>query len=72
MNLAYAEMQMCLASIFLRFGSGGIEGVKMEGDEGVLGLFETDLGDVEIQGDGFVPLAREGSLGVRMKVKSCE
>lgn len=63
---------MCLASIFLRFGSGGMGGVKMEGDEGVLELFETDLGDVEIQGDGFVPLAREGSLGVRVKVKSGE
>ena len=41
-NLAYAEMYLCLAGIFSRFGSGGINGVKMEGDEGVLELFEQD------------------------------
>ena len=35
-NLAYAEMKMCLASIFLQFGSGGKEGVRMQGDEEVL------------------------------------
>lgn len=69
-NLAYAEMYMCLAAIFTRFGSGGKEGVRMKGDEGVLELFETGLRDVEVQADGFVPLAAEGSQGVRIKVRS--
>ena len=67
MNLAYAEMKICLASIFRRFGS---ETVRMEGDEGVLELFETGVEDVEIVRDAFVPLAKEGSLGVRIRVRS--
>ena len=66
-NLAYAEMKICLAAIFRRFGS---ESVRMEGDEGILELFETGVEDVEVVGDGFVPLAKEGSLGVRIRVRS--
>ena len=66
-NLAYAEMKICLAAIFRRFGS---ESVRMEGDEGVLELFETGVEDVEVLRDAFVPLAREGSLGVRIRVRS--
>ena len=69
-NLAYAEMYLCLAGIFSRFGSGGDDGVRMKGDEGVLKLFETGLRDVEIHADGFVPLPAEGSLGVRIQVRS--
>jgi len=69
-NLAYAEMYMCLAAIFRRFGSGGEKGVREAGDEGVLELFETGLADVEIAADGFVPLPAEGSKGIRIKVRS--
>ena len=69
-NLAYAEMYLCLAAIFSRFGSGGKEGVRMQGDEGVLELFETGLRDVEVQADGFIPLAAEGSEGIRIRVRS--
>lgn len=54
--MASAEMKICLAAIFLTFGLGA---VRMEGDEGVLGLFGTVVEDVEVVGDGFVPLARE-------------
>lgn len=68
-NLAYVEMYLCLFAIFRRFGSGGPDGVSMDGDEGVLELFETGLGDVEVHGDGFVPLVAEGSQGVRIKVR---
>ena len=53
-NLAYAEMYLCLAAIFRRFGSGSKQGVRMEGDEGVLELYETGLGDVEVKADGFI------------------
>ena len=70
-NLAYAEMHLCLFALFSRFGSTGPDGgVRMEGDEGVLELFETKLGDVEVHGDGFVPLTAEGSQGVRVQVRS--
>ena len=68
-NLAYAEMYVCLSNIFRRFGSGGEKGFRLESDEGVLELWETDLTDVEIKGDGFVPLMKEGSKGVRIKVR---
>lgn len=66
-NLAYAEMKICLAAIFRKFGSGT---VRMEGDEGVLELFGTSAEDVEVVGDGFVPLPKAQSLGVRLKVRS--
>ena len=69
-NLAYAEMYLCLAAIFTRFGSGGKDEVRMEGDEGVLELFETGPKDVEIQADSFIPLAAEDSQGVRIRVRS--
>lgn len=68
-NLAYVEMYLCLSAIFRRFGSAGANGVRDEGDEGVLELFETGLSDVEIAADGFVPLPAEGSKGIRIKVK---
>ena len=70
-NLAYAELYLCLFGIFSRFGSRGPHGeLRMDGDEGVLELFETGPSDVEIHADRFVPSAAEGSLGVRIKVRS--
>jgi cytochrome P450 len=69
-NLAYAEIYLCLFAIFSRFGSRGPYGdVRMEGDEGVLELFETGVRDVEVHADAFVPLAAEGSQGIRIKVR---
>lgn len=69
-NLAYAEMYVCLAAIFSRFGSGGEQGIRAATDEGVLELFETSLADIETARDGFRPLPAEGSKGVRIKVRS--
>ena len=69
-NLAYAELFICLSSLFKRFGSGGADGVRYEGDEGVFELYETGIEDVRIVADGFVPLAKKGSKGVRLVVKS--
>ncbi|MCJ1434051.1 hypothetical protein MMC27_003417 [Xylographa pallens] len=69
-NLAHAEMNLMLAAIFRRFGSGGKNGVRAEDDEGVLELWKTGLEDVEIEADGFIPLTQEGSKGVRIRVKS--
>ena len=70
MNLAYAELYIGLSAVFGRFGSGGDNGVRDPGDEGVLDLFETGLSDVELARDYFLPFAAEGSQGVRIKVKS--
>lgn len=70
-NLAYAEIYLCLAAIFRRFGSGGENGVRGDDDEGVLSLFETDLEDVETAADFVVPAPVEGSKGVRIKVEFC-
>ncbi|MCJ1311414.1 hypothetical protein MMC25_005085 [Agyrium rufum] len=73
-NLAYAEMYTALAAIFGRFGSttpkGGKKGggVRFETDEGVLQLWETGKDDVEMREDAFIPLAKEGSQGIRIKV----
>ena len=64
-NLAYAEMYIALAGIFRRWGSADY---REDGDEGVLELWETEIGDVEIARDGFVPMARDGSKGIRIKV----
>lgn len=70
-NLAYTEIYLCLFAIFSRFGSRGPHSdLRMDGDEGVLELFETGPSDVEVHADGFVPLPAEGSQGVRIKVSS--
>lgn len=71
MNLAYAEIYLCLFKVFSSFGSEGPNGgVRMEGDKGVLELFETDLSDVELYADGFVVLPKKGSKGIRIRVRS--
>lgn len=68
-NLAYAEIYLCLAAVFRRFGSGGENGVRDKGDEGVLELFETSYKDVKTAADLFVGLPAKGSKGIRTKVK---
>lgn len=65
MHLAFAEMHLCLSAIWRRWGSTE---VRMDGDEGVLELYETTLKDVEIQGDNFLPLVQKGSKGIRVRV----
>jgi len=65
MNLAWAEMHLWVSSVFRRFGS---QVIRFEGDEGVLELVETDLEDVRIVADRFVPIVKEGSNGVRVRV----
>ncbi|KAL8787770.1 MAG: hypothetical protein Q9195_007639 [Heterodermia aff. obscurata] len=65
-NLAHAELYCCVARLFRIFGS---KEVRFENDEGYLELWETDVDDVRTVADGFVPLVKEGSKGVRIKVK---
>ena len=54
-NLATAEIQLCLATLFQRF--------EFE-------LFETDVSDVTVVHDFFLPSARLDSKGVRVRVKA--
>ena len=76
-NLAYAEMYLCLAAIFRRFGCpsldkgecGGEDGREgIDDDEGKLELFETGPRDVEISADYFVPMRAADSKGIRIRV----
>lgn len=67
MNLAYAEMYLWLAAVYRRFGS---KEVRFGSDEGVLELVDTDLSDVEIVADRFVPVVKSDSKGVRVRVLS--
>lgn len=67
MNLAYAEMYLWLAVVFRQFGS---KKVRFESDEGVLELVDTDVSDVEIVADRFVPIVKPESKGVRVRVLS--
>lgn len=66
-NLAYAELYIILAMVFRSYGSAE---VRMEGDLGYFELYATEWErDVEIVGDGVVPLTRKESKGIRIRVK---
>jgi hypothetical protein len=65
MPLAWAELYLCLAGIFRRFGSVDVRG---RDDEGILELYETDITDVEIIGDLFFPLVKKDLKRIRAKV----
>jgi cytochrome P450 len=64
-NLAYGELYTTLACLFRRYGGPENE----EGPEGRLELYETDIEEVEMAADIFIPFVRKGSLGVRVLVK---
>lgn len=66
-NLAYAELYICLAAIFRRFGSVD---VRDEGDEGILELYDTELADIAMAMDAFLPLPKKESQGIRIRVRS--
>ncbi|EOD49440.1 putative cytochrome p450 protein [Neofusicoccum parvum UCRNP2] len=57
MNLAYAEMHIALVTVLRRLGD------RME-------LFETDIDDIRVQRDFFVPKTKVGTKGVRVLIKS--
>lgn len=76
MHLGYSELYLVLSAIWTVYGSqAGVtemgkryEGVSLEGDIGVLALFETGLGDVEPDRVGFLPQVKPGSHGIRLMV----
>ena len=66
MNLAWAELYLTLGMMFRRYGSNEVHD---DGDKGVLKLFEFEYErDLEIKGDGALPLYSAGSKGVRIVV----
>lgn len=67
MNLAYAELYTCLASLFRRYG-----GPESMGLEGRLVLYRTGIEDVEMTRDMFIPFVRDGSQGIRVLVQERE
>jgi cytochrome P450 len=56
-NLAYSELFVCLNTIFSRYGSDGPAKIV---------LFETDISDIELQHDLFVPYPKLDSRGIRV------
>jgi len=65
MTLAYAEIYLMMARVFRDFGT---KECRLEGDKGVLELFETTQRDIEPVGDYQIPIAYKGSKGVRMRI----
>ncbi|KAI0905938.1 cytochrome P450 [Ustulina deusta] len=63
-NLAYGELYLTMACIWRIWGS---KDASLSDDVGVLSLFETDVRDVEIEADSFIPTPRKGSKGIRVK-----
>lgn len=66
-HLALAELYIMLATLFRSYGS---RDVRMPEDVGFLELWETDASDVECAADGFMPVRKVGSKGVRCKLHS--
>jgi cytochrome P450 len=64
-NLAWSELYVGLSTVFRQLGSSEARG---KDDVGVLDLFETDLGDVEMARDGLFPMQKDGTKGVRVKM----
>lgn len=68
-NLAYAMMFLTLARVFRAYGSPH---VRHPGDRGFLELRDTKFKDVEVAIDGFLPLSRNGSHGLKIAVHRYE
>jgi cytochrome P450 len=64
-NLAYAEIYLWLVGVFRRYGSPE---VRFETDEGALELVDTNIFDVEMWADRFIPAVKPGSKRVRVRV----
>ncbi|EON69687.1 hypothetical protein W97_08947 [Coniosporium apollinis CBS 100218] len=62
MNLAYAELYLCLFAVFRKYAGPGNQGSRME-------LFDTSTEDVEFKYDLFVPYPKIESEGIRVVLK---
>ena len=66
-NLAHAELYLCLSAIWRVWGSKDVRG---QDDVGWFELFDTGLRDVEIESDAFLPIQQKGTKGIRVKAYS--
>jgi cytochrome P450 len=70
-NLAYAELYLCVAGVWRRYD--GFDGATSPPNpakvEGTIKLFETTKEDVEIKYDLFVPFAKRDSKGIRVLIE---
>ncbi|OAL39847.1 hypothetical protein AYO20_00759 [Fonsecaea nubica] len=64
---AYAELYLATAAAFQQYGSPD---VHFQEDQELRELFDTSYGDLEIIGDGVIPLYRPDSHGVRIVVRA--
>ncbi|ATZ52267.1 hypothetical protein BCIN_08g00320 [Botrytis cinerea B05.10] len=63
-NLAYGELYIVLSHVWRLWSS---REARIGDEIGVLSLFETDLCDVQIEADYFIPTPRKGSQGIQVK-----
>jgi cytochrome P450 len=68
-NLAYAEIFLCIAMLFRRFDGPSSSGKETGDGFGTIELFKTTLDDVTFHYDMFGPFPKEGSEGVRVLLK---
>jgi hypothetical protein len=61
-------MLKCIFWLRLSFDGLGVARFALRVDEGVLELFDTRGGEIEVVGELFLPVLRKGSEGVRFKV----
>lgn len=64
MNLANQEMHLWLSSVFQRFGS---KEARLNTDEGIFELVDTDIDEVQLGHEFFTPFPK-GSKGVHIRV----
>jgi len=60
-------MHWWLVAVYVPYRQLGLKEVRFESDEGVLELVNTDLSDVEIVADRFVPIVKLESKGVSVR-----
>lgn len=58
MNLAWAEIYLCLGALFSTFSGMGY---RAKDDNGISELYKADVGDVEIHRDLFFPTPKDSS-----------
>ena len=66
-NLAYSELYLITAGIFRKYDL--YDGMKRQTSP-TFELFETGREDVDMVADYVTPFVRDGSLGVRLRVRS--
>jgi cytochrome P450 len=69
-NLAYAELYLCIAMLFRRFDVllASDEKACSTDNHGIIELFDTTTDDVTFHQDMFGPFPKEGSKGVRVMI----